>query len=146
MATRGVHHPVTTPPRPIEAAIQGLSGPVSVIEGVEAAALIATFKLDVYSREHRGADRDLDRAIAKLRLCSAAHRARAGSDCGTRRVKPADRVPPSGGQLTTRQAGELLHVTDRAVRKAITQGRLRAESFGGRWLIDAEEVSTYRVN
>jgi excisionase family DNA binding protein len=138
--------PVTTPPRPIEAAIQGLTGPVSVIEGTEAAALIATFGLDVYVREHRGAHPDVDRAVAKLRLCSAAHRARAGSNCGSFRAEPAEPMPSSRGgqQLTTQQASGLLGVTDRAVRKAIAENRLRADRSGGRWMIDSADVVMYR--
>jgi excisionase family DNA binding protein len=145
-AARGAHHPVTTPPRPIEAAIQGLSGPVSVIEGAEAAALIATFKLDVYSREHRGANVHVDRVISKLKLLSAAHRAGAGTGCGTFRAVPAELVRSCGGKLTTRQASEVLGITTREVRKAIKDGRLRAERSGGRWLIDSADVARYRVN
>ena len=142
----GAYRSGTTPPRPIEAAIQGLSGPVSVIEGAEAAALIATFKLDVYSREHRGANVHVDRAISKLKLLSAAHRAGAGTGCGTFRAVPAELVQSCGGKLTTRQASEVLGITARGVRKAIKDGRLRAERSGGRWLIDSADVARYRVN
>jgi excisionase family DNA binding protein len=136
--------PSSTPARPVESAIQGLSGPVSVIEGAEATALITTFKLDVYSRTTRGANTDVDRAIAKLRLCSAAHRARA--DPGTFGAEPAEPVRVSDRQLTTREASHLLGITDRAVRKAITEGRLPAERSGGRWLINSEDVARYRAS
>ncbi len=133
----------STPARPVESAIQGLSGPISVIEGAEATALIATFRLVAHSREHRGADPDVDRAIAKLRLCSAAYRARAGS--GTFDAEPPEPVRLSDRQLTTGEASHLLGITDRAVRKAITEGRLHAKRSGGRWLIKSEDAARYRA-
>jgi hypothetical protein len=39
---------VSTPPRPIEAFVHGLSGPVGLIEGPEAVALLAHCDLDTY--------------------------------------------------------------------------------------------------
>jgi excisionase family DNA binding protein len=138
------------PPRPAQDCIHGLSGPVGIIGGPEASALLRFRGLHDYQRRHRGANPDLDRATAVLRLVSAAYRARRArldSECGTSRAKTAEPVKQSsGGQLTTREAGEVLGITDRAVRQAIKEGRLAAESIGGRWLIKTEDVTTYRVH
>jgi len=42
---------VSTPPRPIEAFVHGLSGSVGLIEGPEAVALLAYCDLGAYLRE-----------------------------------------------------------------------------------------------
>ena len=125
--------------------MHGLAGPLCLVEGREAMALLAFPGLDAYQRQHRGADADLDRAISKLRLASAAFRSGAGSALGTFRTEPPEPVPRSDGRLTTGQAASLLGVTSRAVTKAITEGRLPAERSGSRWLIDADNVTLYRA-
>jgi excisionase family DNA binding protein len=130
------------PPRPVESFVHGLDGPLAVINGREAIALLGYGGLDGYLRGHRGADRHLDTAGAKLRLLSAAFRAGAGP--GT---TPAERPEPashSDGRLTVRQVADLLGLTPRGVRKAIGEGRLRAAWSGGRWLIDSGEAEAYR--
>jgi excisionase family DNA binding protein len=136
---------VSTPPRPIEFYVHGWDGPVVVIEGVEATALLRYGGLDAYHRHHRGVNPHLDRAIGKLRIASNAHRARVDSAHGTFRTEPPEPVTRSDGRLTTRQAASLLGVTPRAVRKAITEDRLPAERVAGRWLIDAESAARYRA-
>jgi excisionase family DNA binding protein len=132
-------------PRAVQECVHGLSGPVGLVGGPEASALLRFRGLEDYQRRHRGANPALDRATAVLRLVSAAYRASLGSECGTSRAKTAEPVKQSGEQLTTQQVGARLGITDRAVRKAIKEGRLAAESIGGRWLIKTEDVSTYRV-
>jgi hypothetical protein len=69
---------VSTPPRPTETYVHGLDGPVGLIEGPAAIALLAYCDLGTYLREHRGVNPALDRAVTVLRLVSAAHRAGAG--------------------------------------------------------------------
>ncbi|MGB8198882.1 MAG: hypothetical protein WCF33_04155, partial [Pseudonocardiaceae bacterium] len=54
-----------------------------LVEGREAMALLAFPGLDAYQRQHRGADAHLDRAVAKLRLASAAYRSGAGCAVAT---------------------------------------------------------------
>ena len=137
--------PVSTPPRPIEAFVHGLDGPLALIEGAEAVALLRYGDLSGYLRQHRGVNPHLDRAVAKLTLVSAAFRSGAGSALGTFRTEPPEPVTRSDGRLTTGQAASLLDVTPRAVRKAIAEGRLPAERSGSRWLIDADNVTLYRA-
>jgi excisionase family DNA binding protein len=108
-------------------------------------ALLSFAGLDAYQREHRGADPYLDRAVAKLRLLSAAHRAGAGCAVATLPAEPAQLMPLSGGPLTTGQVASLAGVTRSAVTRAIREGRLRAERVAGRWLIDAENAARYRA-
>lgn len=134
---------MSTPPRPIEAYVHGLSSPVALIEGAEAVALLAHCDLGAYLREHRGVNPHLDRAVAKLRLVSAAYRA--GSLISTSPAEPPEPAPRSDGRLTTRQVATQRGVTPRAVTKAINEGRLRAEWFAGRWLIDAATAARYRA-
>lgn len=126
--------------------MHGLAGPLCLVEGREAMALLAFPGLDAYQRQHRGADAHLDRAVAKLRLASAAYRSGAGCAVATSPAEPAQLVPPSGGVLTTGQVASLSGVTRSAVTRAIREGRLRAERVAGRWLIDAENAARYRAS
>jgi excisionase family DNA binding protein len=136
--------PGSPPARPVESYVHGLDGPLCLVEGREAMALLAFGGLDAWQREHRGANAHLDRAVAKLRLASAAYRA--GSGISTSPAEPPEPAPRSDGRLTTRQAATQLGVTPRAITKAINEGRLRAEWFAGRWLIDAATAARYRAN
>lgn len=133
--------------RPIESAVHGWDGPVVIIEGIEAAALLRYGGLDAYHRQHRGINPYLDRAIGKLRIASNAHRSRVSSSAnGSFRAELAEPVPVSGEPLTTQAAGDLLGMTARAVRKAISQGRLAAQQSGRTWLIDPDSVARYRAS
>ncbi len=132
---------MSTPPRPIEAYVHGLAGPLGLIEGPEAVALLNYCDMGSYLREHRGVNAYLDRAIAKLRLVSAAYRS---TGHGTASAEPQEPAKRSDGRLTTRQAADLLGVTPRAITKAINEGRLPAKRFAGRWLIDPGCVGTTR--
>lgn len=53
-------------------------------------------------------------------------------------------IPPSGsGWLTTADAAQIMGITQRGVRKAAAEGRLRACKPGwlGLWLVSAEDVA-----
>jgi excisionase family DNA binding protein len=134
----------TAPRRDVENFVHGLDGPIGVIGGPEAIALLWFRDMDSYQRQHRGANVDLDRATAVLRLVSAAYRAAPSSPNGTFPAEPAEHVPQSNRQLTTAQASTVIGITPRAIRKAITNGRLHAERSGGRWLINATDAALYR--
>lgn len=43
--------------------------------------------------------------------------------------------------ITTVQAAKRLSISDRAVRKRIKAGTLRGRQHGGRWFVDAKEMS-----
>lgn len=48
-------------------------------------------------------------------------------------------------QLTSTEAADHLGVTDRAIRKAIHEGRLAASKTGSKWLIDREELAHFKT-
>ena len=47
-------------------------------------------------------------------------------------------------RVTALEAASLLGCTDRAIRKACTEGRLRAVKLGNTWLIDAQDLDRHR--
>ena len=47
------------------------------------------------------------------------------------------------GQLTTRDAADLLGYTVQHVRRLIREGRLLGSRFGRDWLVDKESVARY---
>jgi len=68
---------------------------------------------------------------------------RASATAGSIPTATAEVEPPSS--ISTTQAAGLLGVTDRAIRMAITTGRLPAERDGNRWRIDREDFEHYRA-
>lgn len=52
----------------------------------------------------------------------------------------ASQAPGSARWITTKEAADILRVTERAVRKRIANGSLTAQMLGGRWLIDLKET------
>lgn len=57
-----------------------------------------------------------------------------------REPQTASTGAPAARWITTKEAADLFGVTERAVRKRITQGSLTARMLGGRWLIDIKEI------
>jgi excisionase family DNA binding protein len=149
LADRSAHDidrpiPMSTSLRPIESYVHGLSSPLGLLEGREAMALLAFHGLDAYQRQHRGSDAYLDRAVAVLRLVSAAYRAGPGCAATTSPAKPPQPQAACGERLTTGQVASLRGVSRSAVTRALREGRLRGERAGRRWLIDPEDAAQYR--
>lgn len=48
------------------------------------------------------------------------------------------------GRVTATEAAALLGCTDRAIRKACTEGRLPAVKLGNAWFIDAQDLDRHR--
>lgn len=87
--------------------------------------------------EQRGRDDEVSSVLLALRVAALRWREQAGSERGT----PAAPTPePGAAWLTTRQAGDVLGLTDRAVRRRIESGRLPAQRQGDRWLISRADV------
>lgn len=91
----------------------------------------------------RGADPQLDQVLQALGYAGLRW---AESARGTNVVPQQEPVRPSTQTVSTTTAAAILGITDRAVRKAITEGRLTATAVDGRWRIDRAELETYRAN
>lgn len=52
--------------------------------------------------------------------------------------------PVGPWELTTQQAARMAGVTPRAIRRAISEGRLQATKRAGAWFVDMASFTTYR--
>jgi excisionase family DNA binding protein len=121
--------------------IHGLDGPVIVINARTAAYLNRYAGLAAYRREHRGEDAEVDQALLGLALLEMKWRETA---TGTKEA-PKPELDTSSQWLSTTQAGTQLGVTDRAIRKAITEHRLKALRVNDRWRITRTDLEHYRA-
>lgn len=131
--------------RPAESYVHGLDGPTVTVPARVAALLLRRTDLGAYARDHRGEDPETDQVLVALRLAAAAWLAAAGSDCGPSLVADGAVEASSARQLSTGHAAKLLGITERSVRRAVTQGRLRATPLGGRWVLTPEDVEHFRA-
>lgn len=58
---------------------------------------------------------------------------------------PAPEEPAQSKWMGTTEAAEMLGITDRAVRLAITQKRLHATNLHGRWRITPEDIEHFKA-
>ncbi|WP_052066184.1 helix-turn-helix domain-containing protein [Rhodococcoides fascians] len=72
---------------------------------------------------------------------TALHLSALSSESGTKDALPQRHRKESVQWLSTSQAADTLHVTDRCIRKWCTTGRLHAQHIGGRWLIDPTSIT-----
>ncbi|WP_420835150.1 helix-turn-helix domain-containing protein [Williamsia herbipolensis] len=88
----------------------------------------------------RGTDVELTNVLTALHLASLDWRSAA-----TGIVKPSTaELEPRSEWIGTRQAADLLGISDRAVRKAIVEKRLAATSIGQGYRVRREDVEHYR--
>lgn len=127
---------------PPEHLIIGARGPEVRISGRVAALLNRHARLDEFRRTIRGRDPELDAALVALRHAGEEWITRS-TGSGTERAEPAEPAPRSETMNTTAAATQL-RITERAVRKAITDGRLTATKIDGRYRITREDVAHYR--
>jgi excisionase family DNA binding protein len=103
--------------------------------------------LDKIRTKVRGRDADLDNAL--LMILRAGLEYRESSSTGTAMAARPEPTPQLTEQLnqtvSTTTAAELLGITDRAVRKAITEKRLAATVLDGRYRITQDELTQFRV-
>ncbi|WP_457125778.1 helix-turn-helix domain-containing protein [Mycobacteroides abscessus] len=86
----------------------------------------------------RDSDPEAYVALAALHL-SALRR----SDCGTESVAGLHNTTSLGIWISTTEAAQALHVTDRCIRKWCTTGRLHAVRAGNRWLVNTNSVALH---
>lgn len=120
---------------------QGRPAPVCIVPARVAAYLERWAGLDSFRREHRGQDQEVDQILVALHQVAMSWR---GSALGTRDATQPE--PAASSQwLTSTQAANIAGVTDRAIRKAIQHGALRASNVDGRWRISREDLAHYRA-
>lgn len=72
---------------------------------------------------------------------AALHLSALVSESGTKSAVPQPHQAQSVHWVSTRQAADTLHVTDRCIRNWCTTGRLHAQQIGSRWLIDPTSIA-----
>lgn len=89
----------------------------------------------------RGDDPEVYAVLAALHRAALTWRT---SATGSPTPPPPEVTTPSKW-MSTSQAAQRLGVTDRAIRNAISSGRLPAQSVDGRWRITREDIEHYRA-
>jgi hypothetical protein len=72
---------------------------------------------------------------------AALHLSALSSESGTKDAEPQPNSAQLQEWISSRQAADTLHVTDRCIRKWCTTGRLHAQQIGSRWLIDPTSMT-----
>ena len=131
------------PRRPASYYVHGLdSGPVVVIpawfaEWLEVHAGLGHLRVDC-----RGMDPAVDELLRALHF-AALGAASAGTSAPGSAEAPAPEVLPEL-PVTVNELAESVGITARAVRHAISDGRLPAHRVADRWLIDRADVEHYQ--
>lgn len=116
----------------------------SVVVPARIAHLLMKHALDGFRVRMQGLDPELDTVLTALDIARRRW-ALARSDRGTAVAGTAELSEPSNDWFSTTRAAELLGVSDRAVRKALADKRLKGHQRGGRWWIAREELAHYRA-
>ncbi|WP_373461515.1 helix-turn-helix domain-containing protein [Pseudarthrobacter sp. W1I19] len=131
---------MTAPRRPPEAYVHGVAAPVVVVPARVCAWLERHARLNQVRIENRGADAEVDAVLVALRLAALTWRSTAtGSPVAVKPEATAD----LNQWLSTTQAADILYITDRAVRLAISENRLPATQVNGRYRIRREDVQHF---
>ncbi len=129
------------PRRPAAYYLHGLDGLSIDVPGWFARWLEVHTDLDRQRVNRRGMDPGADEVLVALHYL-AVHASAHTSNPGSTRP-PAPEVPQDL-PLTVSELAEQVGITGRAVRHAITGGRLPAHRVADRWLIDRADAETYR--
>ncbi|MGF6834000.1 hypothetical protein QF015_002175 [Paenarthrobacter sp. TE4293] len=133
---------MTTPQRQASAYVHGVGSPVVVLPGRVCAWLERYAKLNEVRIQNRGADAEVDAVLVAVRLAALAWRdAATGSSVAAKPEAATDLKR----WFTTTQAGDKIGITDRAVRLAIKEHRLKASNIDGRWRIALEDIEHFKA-
>jgi excisionase family DNA binding protein len=130
------------PRRPAANYVHGLDGPTVVVPAWFARWLELHTDLDGQRVNRRGMDPAVDEVLVALHFASM-HAASAHTSAPGSARPPAPEVPQDL-PVTVSELAERVGITGRAVRHAITAGRLPAHRVADRWLIDRADAETYR--
>jgi len=123
------------------ALVAGMSGPVVIMSGRVAAVLLRYADLDRYHLDHRGEDSEVDAALIAMKVVALQWRSTA---TGTRDAPKAE-LDGQSEWLSTKQAADALAMTDRAIRKAIRENRLKATTVGRAYRINREQLAHFKA-
>lgn len=124
-----------------ESYLHGLAGVEVTVPGRVAAILESRCKLTELRVALRGIDPEVDEALMAITL--AAHHWR---NSATGRATPAEpEVTPRSEWVSTTEAADILYITTRAVRLAITENRLNATRVGKSYRINREDLEHYKA-
>lgn len=125
--------------RPPEAYVHGFKGPVVLVPARVCAWLERHAELQQVRVEARGRDAEVDSVLVAMRTAAMAWRATAiGS---VQAAEPEELAK----WLSVPQIANYLDVTDRAIRHAIADGRLKATRDGTRWKVAQEDFIHYQT-
>lgn len=122
--------------------VYNIGGAEYVLVPARAAFLLNEKCLAELRIEIRGKDKQLDELLFGIAAVAAHVRE---SLRGTRDAPTPEPVGTLTEAMSTTAAARRIGVTDRAIRKAIAQGRLQAEQVDGRWCITGADVEHYRA-
>lgn len=131
---------MTAASRPPAAYVHGVDAPVVVVPARVCAWLERHARLNEVRVENRGADPEVDAVLVALRLAALTWRTSATGTPVAAKPEPATDL---NQWLSTTQAADILYITDRAVRLAISEKRLPATQVNGRWRITREDVQHF---
>lgn len=126
--------------RPPTAYVHGVDAPVVIIPARVCAWLERHAHLNEVRIRERGYDPEVDAVLVALRLAALAWRATAtGTAVAAKPEAPTDLKQ----WMSTTEAADILYITDRAVRLAIQEDRLKATNVNGRWRITREDIQHF---
>jgi excisionase family DNA binding protein len=119
-----------------------------VIDGRICAVLNKLLGLDRIRSQVRGQDPQLDQELLAIRLAGIAYESSAAGTVSAPRPEPVSQSHQqlNGDTVNTTTAATILGITDRAVRKAITEKRLKATQLDGRYRITREDLSAFMAD
>ncbi|PZE71777.1 hypothetical protein DEJ27_03095 [Curtobacterium sp. MCPF17_018] len=121
--------------------VHGTDGAVVVVSGRAAAWLLRYAELDRYHADHRGEDAEIDQTLIAMKVVALSWRE---SATGTRNASHAE-LSAELEWLSTKQAADALAMTDRAIRKAIRENRLKATMVGRAYRINREQLAHFKA-
>ena len=119
----------------------GVSGPEVVVSGRAAAWLLRYAGLNEYHLDHRGEDAEIDETLVALKVAALTWR---NTATGTADA-PKPELDAQSEWLSTKQAADALAMTDRAIRKAIRENRLKATTVGRAYRINREQLAHFKA-
>ncbi|WP_082509378.1 excisionase family DNA-binding protein [Curtobacterium sp. Leaf154] len=114
---------------------------MALLSGRVAAYLLRYADLDRYHMGHRGEDAEVDAALLAMKVVALHWRT---SATGTRNAASAE-LDAQSEWLSTKQAADALAMTDRAIRKAIRENRLKANRVGRAYRINREQLAHFKA-